>query len=104
MAVLGPPGGVGDDGLPVLWPAATPGEFTGDDGRGEDYRKRTSVRVTKSDCVVSSPIEFSHSKQVEDRCKCSNIPLRITVLIPKSNELCGKVFNCDRKFGRGIVG
>jgi len=65
MAVLGPPGGVGDDGLPVLWPAATPGEFTGDDGRGEDCRNRTSVRVTKSDCVGPNPIEFSHSKQVE---------------------------------------
>lgn len=37
MAVLGPPGGVGDDGLPELWPAAA-GELTGDDGRGEDCK------------------------------------------------------------------
>jgi hypothetical protein len=36
MAVFGPPGGVGEEGLPVLWPTATPGELTGDDGREED--------------------------------------------------------------------
>jgi hypothetical protein len=36
IAVLGPPGGVGDEGRPVLWPAEAPGEFTGDEGRGED--------------------------------------------------------------------
>jgi hypothetical protein len=36
IAVFGPPGGVGEEGLPVLCPATTPGEFTGDDGRGED--------------------------------------------------------------------
>jgi len=52
MAVLGPPGGVGEDGLPVLWPAATPGEFTGDDDRGEDCGSRTSVKATKSDCIA----------------------------------------------------
>lgn len=33
IAVFGPPGGVGDDGRPEF---CTPGEFTGDDARGED--------------------------------------------------------------------
>lgn len=36
MAVLGPPGGVGDEGLPVLEPETAPGELIGDEGRGED--------------------------------------------------------------------
>ena len=36
IAVFGPPGGVGDEGLPLLWAIAPPGEFTGDEGRGED--------------------------------------------------------------------
>jgi hypothetical protein len=39
IAVLGPPGGVGDDGLPELWPT-TVGELTGDDERGEDCMRR----------------------------------------------------------------
>jgi hypothetical protein len=38
IAVFGPPGGVGDDGLPVLEPIAPPGELTGDEGRGEDCK------------------------------------------------------------------
>lgn len=36
IAVLGPPGGVGDEGLPM--PEAAPGEFTGEEARGEDCR------------------------------------------------------------------
>jgi len=35
IAVFGPPGGVGDEGRPVLCPAPM-GELTGDEGRGED--------------------------------------------------------------------
>lgn len=35
MAVLGPPGGVGDDGRPMLAPEEA-GAPTGDDARGED--------------------------------------------------------------------
>lgn len=35
IAVLGPPGGVGDDGRPVL----VAGVLTGDDGRGDDYSR-----------------------------------------------------------------
>jgi len=35
MAVFGPPGGVGEDGRPVLWPTAA-GELAGDEDRGED--------------------------------------------------------------------
>lgn len=38
IAVFGPPGGVGDEGLPLLWAIGPPGEFTGDEGRGEDWR------------------------------------------------------------------
>ncbi len=38
IAVLGPPGGVGDEGRPVLLPSGEPGELTGEEGRGEDYR------------------------------------------------------------------
>jgi hypothetical protein len=34
IAVLGPPGGVGLEGLPLAAP--TPGEVTGDEARGED--------------------------------------------------------------------
>lgn len=37
MAVRGPPGGVGDEGLPMLAPLAAAGELTGDEARGEDY-------------------------------------------------------------------
>ena len=33
MAVLGPPGGVGEDGRA----GALEGEFTGEEGRGEDF-------------------------------------------------------------------
>jgi hypothetical protein len=36
IAVFGPPGGVGDEGRPAFWLIAPPGEFTGDDARGED--------------------------------------------------------------------
>ena len=34
MAVFGPPGGVGEEGRPEAAP--TLGEFTGEEGRGED--------------------------------------------------------------------
>jgi len=40
IAVFGPPGGVGDEGLPVLWAVGPPGELTGDEGRGEDWRMK----------------------------------------------------------------
>lgn len=36
MAVLGPPGGVGDEGRPMLEPVAAPGVFAGEEARGED--------------------------------------------------------------------
>jgi hypothetical protein len=36
IAVAGPPGGLGDDGRPVLEPVDAPAELTGEDGRGED--------------------------------------------------------------------
>lgn len=36
MAVFGPPGGVGDNGLPELWP--TDGEVIGEAARGEDCK------------------------------------------------------------------
>ena len=39
MAVFGPPGGVGDSGLPELW--STDGE-TGEAARGEDYLRDVS--------------------------------------------------------------
>ena len=44
MAVLGPPGGVGDEGRPLeIPPSGVPAsrcEGRGEDGRGEDYFKR----------------------------------------------------------------
>ena len=40
IAVLGPPGGVGEDGLAVVEP--TEGEPTGEDARGEDWIYRVS--------------------------------------------------------------
>ena len=38
MAVLGPPGGVGEEGRPVEAPRPA-GELIGEDGLGEDYTK-----------------------------------------------------------------
>lgn len=54
MAVFGPPGGVGDDGRPEF---CTPGEFTGDDARGEDCddisvsHKQHGRRELRSACL-----------------------------------------------------
>ena len=41
IAVLGPPGGVGDDGRAVLEPTDC-GELIGELGRGEDYKRLVS--------------------------------------------------------------
>jgi len=41
IAVAGPPGGLGEDGRPVV-DAVEEGELTGDEGRGEDWRKDVS--------------------------------------------------------------
>lgn len=40
MAVRGPPGGVGDEGRPMLAPLAAAGELAGEEARGEDYSIR----------------------------------------------------------------
>ena len=46
IAVAGPPGALGDDGLAVVEPVeAEPGAFVGDEGRGEDCRRGVSVNV-----------------------------------------------------------
>ena len=44
MAVLGPPGGVGEDGRPVEAPT---GELTGEDARGEDCCHLISLELLK---------------------------------------------------------
>lgn len=49
MAVRGPPGGVGEDGRPMLAPEAAAGEFAGDAGRGEDYQ---SHQMLAAHCLV----------------------------------------------------
>lgn len=41
IAVAGPPGGLGDAGRAVVEPVD--GEFTGDEGRGEDYGDLISI-------------------------------------------------------------
>ena len=44
MAVLGPPGGVGDDGRPVLCPT---GAEIGEVGRGEDWKNDKLATVNQ---------------------------------------------------------
>lgn len=46
MAVFGPPGGVGDSGLPELWP--TDGEETGEAARGADFDHKVSDASLKA--------------------------------------------------------
>jgi len=62
MAVLGPPGGVGLDGLPVLLPSA-PGELMGEEGLGElilrdcwrgGFELRGFAWVFEGECVLCS--------------------------------------------------
>ena len=42
IAVAGPPGGFGDEGRAVEEPVDG-GEFTGEDGRGEDYSRALAI-------------------------------------------------------------
>lgn len=48
MAVRGPPGGVGDEGRPMLEPEAAPAALAGEEARGEDFKDQLVSRSRDS--------------------------------------------------------
>lgn len=53
MAVRGPPGGVGDEGRPMLEPEAAPAALAGEEARGEDFKYQLVSRSRDSAALNS---------------------------------------------------
>lgn len=60
IAVAGPPGGFGDAGRAVVVPVDA-GEFTGDCGRGADYKRKVVLVCSHSPTWFGSGRVHSHS-------------------------------------------
>jgi hypothetical protein len=75
IAVLGPPGGVGEEGRPLLEPIAAPGELTGEEGRGEDCVQR-ELAIPLSDkhvlgCWSELGTDCRRANRVQACMKCA---------------------------------
>lgn len=92
MAVLGPPGGVGEEGRATLAPeAAAPAPLTGEEGRGEDCDATISMSANCSYLVTSVGLAASARAHcpiaIRRRLQCWQLVLNA----PESRVRCGKV-------------